>query len=71
MKAVASEVRPYGTIDSYLSSLDKIVRKLVSRGGEPRFVYEVGPCGYGIYRHLKQQNTHRLGHILIGPCCLY
>jgi len=49
------EVRSYGTIDSDLSSLDKIVRKLVSRGGEPRFVYEAGPCGYGIYRHLKQQ----------------
>lgn len=51
-----SEVRPYGTIDSDLSSLEKIVRKLVSRGAEPRFVYEAGPCGYGIYRHLKQQN---------------
>ncbi len=51
-----SEVRPYGVIDSNLASLDKIVRKLVSRGNEPRFVYEAGPCGYGIYRHLKKQN---------------
>ena len=51
-----SEVRPYGVVDSNLSSLDKIVRKLVSRGGEPRFVYEAGPCGYGIYRHMKEQN---------------
>jgi len=51
-----SEVRSYGVIDSDLSSLDKIVRKLVSRGVEPRFVYEAGPCGYGIYRHLKEQN---------------
>ena len=53
--AVGSEVRPYGVIDSRLRSLDKVVRKLVSRGCEPRFVYEAGPCGYGIYRHLKQQ----------------
>lgn len=50
-----SEVRSYGAIDSSLSSLDKIVRKLVSLGGEPRFVYEAGPCGYQIYRHLKQK----------------
>jgi len=51
-----SEVRPYGVIDSDLSSLDKVIRKLVSRGGEPRFVYEAGPCGYRIYRHLKEKN---------------
>jgi transposase len=50
------EVRPFGVIDSSLASLDKVVRKQVSRGFEPRFVYEAGPCGYGIYRHLKQQN---------------
>lgn len=51
-----SEVRLYGLIDSNLASLDKVVRKLVSRGYEPRFVYEAGPCGYVIYRHLKEQN---------------
>ena len=51
-----SEVRSYGVIDSNLSSLDKVVRKLVSRGGEPCFVYEAGPCGYVIYRHLCRQN---------------
>jgi hypothetical protein len=41
-----SEVRSYGTIDSDLASLEKVARKLVSRGSEPRFVYEAGPCGY-------------------------
>jgi transposase len=51
-----SEVRSYGIIDSNLASLGKIVRKLVSRGGQPRFVYEAGPCGYVIYRYLKEQN---------------
>jgi transposase len=51
-----SEVRSYGTIDSDLASLDKVARKLVSGGSEPRFVYEAGPCGYEIYRHLKRQN---------------
>lgn len=50
-----SEVRPYGTISSDLESLSKVARKLVSRSREPRFVYEAGPCGYEIYRHLKGQ----------------
>ncbi len=49
-----SEVKSYGTIDSNLGSLDKVVRKLISRGCEPCFVYEAGPCGYGIYRHLRR-----------------
>lgn len=49
------EVRRYGTINSDIESLDKVARKLVSQGKEPRFVYEAGPCGYGIYRHLRRQ----------------
>jgi transposase len=49
------EVRHYGTINSDMESLDKLVRKLVSQGREPRFVYEAGPCGYEIYRHLTRQ----------------
>ena len=46
------EVRSYGKIDGTLNALDKVVRKLVSKGGNLHFVYEAGPCGYGIYRHL-------------------
>jgi len=46
------EVRRYGRIGGDLDSLDKVVRKLVSTGKEMRFVYEAGPCGYEIYRHL-------------------
>ena len=48
----AGEVRRYGRIGGDLDSLDKVVRKLVSTGKEMRFVYEAGPCGYEIYRHL-------------------
>jgi len=50
-----SEIRYYGTINGDLASLDKVIRKLVSRGIRPSFVYEAGPCGYEIYRHLTQQ----------------
>jgi transposase len=50
-----SEVRYYGTINGDLASLDKAIRKLVSRGTALSFVYEAGPCGYEIYRHLRGQ----------------
>jgi transposase len=42
----------YGKIDGTPEALDKVVRKLVSKGGPVHFVYEAGPCGYEIYRHL-------------------
>ncbi|MBW2053060.1 MAG: hypothetical protein JRI85_12585 [Deltaproteobacteria bacterium] len=47
------EVRFYGRIGGDLDSLDKLVRKLKSTGAKLRFVYEAGPCGYQIYRHLQ------------------
>ncbi len=54
--AVASEgrtgeVRFYGTV----ANTPEAVRKLVRRLGRPKnlyFVYEAGPCGYGVYREL-------------------
>ena len=54
--AVASEgrdgeVRAYGTIPN----TPEAVRKLVRRLGRPKdlcFVYEAGPCGYGLHREL-------------------
>ena len=45
-------LRHFGTIEGSLAALDKVVRKLVSNGQRPCFVYEAGPCGYQIYRHL-------------------
>lgn len=49
------EVRKYGTIENKLAAVDKFVRKLVSEGATPRFVYEAGPCGYTLYHHLTQK----------------
>lgn len=46
------QVRHYGKIDGTLSALDKVIRKIVSKGNRLHFVYEAGPCGYQIYRHL-------------------
>jgi len=46
------ETRYYGCIGGDLEALDKVTRKLQAQGAELRFVYEAGPCGYQIYRHL-------------------
>ena len=50
-----SEIRSYGKIDNTITALDKVLRKLVSKGNCLHFVYEAGPCGYQIYRHLTDQ----------------
>lgn len=49
------DIRHDGTIGGDLAPLDSVVRKLVSQGKTLRFVYEAGPCGYEIYRHLTKQ----------------
>lgn len=58
------EVRYYGKIDNNLGQLNKVIRRLVSKGATLRFVYEAGPCGYGIYRHL---NGNGLDCTVIAP----
>jgi transposase len=48
------EDRHYGTIKHTMNALDKLCRRLLSKGPtELKFVYEAGPCGYGIFRHLS------------------
>lgn len=37
------EIRSYGKIDGSLAALDKVIRKLVSKGCELHFVYEAAP----------------------------
>ncbi len=51
----AMEVRHYGKIGGTMDALDRAVRKLISGGITLRFVYEAGPCGYEIYRHLTRK----------------
>ncbi|MHB8111815.1 MAG: IS110 family RNA-guided transposase [Syntrophorhabdaceae bacterium] len=46
------EVRHYGKIGGTMDALDRAVRKLQGNGTRLHFVYEAGPCGYEIYRHL-------------------
>jgi transposase len=49
------EVRHYGTIGGELGSVDRMVKQLRSGGRRLRFVYEAGPCGFHLYRHLQAQ----------------
>lgn len=46
------EIRHVGTIGGDLTSLDKALRKLTSKGHHLHVVYEAGPCGFVIWRHL-------------------
>ena len=50
------QTRVYGTIANDLDALDKFCRKMISTSSQLHFVYEPGPCGYGIYRHLTSKD---------------
>lgn len=47
------EVRHVGSIGGDLAALDKSLRKLISKGCALHVVYEAGPCGFVIWRHLN------------------
>ncbi|HEV2717639.1 MAG TPA: IS110 family transposase, partial [Terriglobales bacterium] len=48
------EVRDYGMVGGSLIALERALRKLKELGIELHCVYEAGPCGFVIYRRLKQ-----------------
>ena len=50
-----SEVRHVGSIGGDLIGLDKALRRLISAGHVLHVVYEAGPCGFVICRHLRAQ----------------
>ncbi|MFO1217036.1 MAG: IS110 family transposase [Burkholderiaceae bacterium] len=52
------EVRHVGSIKGDLGSLDKALRRLLSRGHQLHIVYEAGPCGFVVWRHLNAQGLH-------------
>ena len=49
----AGEVRHHGRIGGDMNALSRTVRKLESLGRVLVFVYEAGPCGFGIYRMVQ------------------
>ena len=50
-----AEVVSLGAIGTRQYDIDKLVRKLQSKGAALVFVYEAGPCGYWRYRYLTRQ----------------
>ena len=49
------EVGHLGSIGGDLAALDKALRKLIGKGRPLHVVYEAGPCGFVIWRHLSAQ----------------
>jgi transposase len=50
-----TEVVSLGAIGPRQCDIDKLIRKLQSKGATLVFVYEAGPCGYWLYRYLTRQ----------------
>ena len=58
------EVRHYGVIKSDLEPLDQVMRALRAPNRRLHFVYEAGPCGFGIHRHLT---SHGEDCVVVSP----
>lgn len=58
------EVRFVGEIPNEPAALDRLAARLGWGGRALRFVYEAGPCGYGVYRHLRSRDHDC---VVIGP----
>jgi transposase len=53
-----------GEIENTPTAVANLARKLARQGGDLRFCYEAGPCGYGVHRQLTD-----LGHecLVVAP----
>src|SRR5436189_753383 len=51
-----AEVASLGSIGTRQCDIDKLIRKLQSKGAPLVFVYEAGPCGYWLYRYLRRKD---------------
>jgi len=49
------EVRFHGNIPAHTHALDKFHRRLAEDGAEVRYVYEAGPTGFALCRHLRKR----------------
>lgn len=56
--ANSTEIRRYGIIGGTLDAVDKLVKKLAQKNIELRLVYEAGPCGFVLCRHLRNRGIH-------------
>jgi transposase len=54
-QAHGAEVTYLGTIGTRQCDIDQLSRKMQSKAKHLIFVYEAGPCGYGLYRYLTKK----------------
>jgi transposase len=54
----STEVRRYGIIGGTLDAVDKLLKRLTQPNIELRLVYEAGPCGFVLCRHLRSKGIH-------------
>ena len=54
----STEVRRYGIIGGTLDAVDKLLKRLSGPNIELRLVYEAGPCGFVICRHVRSKGIH-------------
>src|SRR5204863_8224541 len=54
----STEVRRYGIIGGTLDAVDKLLKRLSDPNIELRLVYEAGPCGFVLWRHLRHKGIH-------------
>src|SRR5881409_3523168 len=60
----STEVVSLGAIGTRQRDIDKLIRKLQSKGATLVFVYEAGPCGYWLYRYFRR---HGLSCHVVAP----
>jgi len=56
-EACGGEVRYFGEIGNTPEAVTKLVRQLKKGEAVLSFCYEAGPCGYGLYRQLRQMGV--------------
>ena len=49
------DLRSYGNIPAHTVALHKLHRRLSEDGSEVRYVYEAGPTGFALCRHLRSR----------------
>ena len=54
----STEVRRYGIIGGTLQAVDNLLKRLAKPNLELRFVYEAGPGGFVLCRHLRSKGIH-------------
>jgi transposase len=62
-----AEVVSLGMIGTRQCDLDKLIRKLQSKGKTLHLAYEAGPCGYWLYRYLTKK---KLTCWVVAPSCI-